>query len=97
MEKTNKGGTQTKTKKNLVKDLEETNKAVTTQKVITHRELKYKYPKGCIDTVARKSFRQKVRNSIRRMEREIKKLKGEEKTVLKEKLNAYKEETLIIQ
>lgn len=91
-----KGGSQTKTKKrDLAKDLKETNKAVTTHKVISHRELKYKYPKGCKDTVARKAFRQKVRNSIRRMEREIKKLKGEAKTLKKEQLATFKSEKLL--
>ena len=73
-------------------NLEKTNKKVTAQKVIVHRELKYRYPKGCVDTVARKAFRQKVRNTIRKMQRDMAKLKGEDRRVLKEQLNAYQAE-----
>ena len=78
-------------KKEPKAELEKANKDVITQKVIVNRVLKYKYPKGCIDTLARKTFRQKTRNAIRKMGREIEKLKGEERKVLKEKLAAFLE------
>lgn len=97
MEKTKIGGSSKTLEKNLTKKLTESNKAVTTQKVIVHRELKYKYPKGCNDTLARKAFRQKVRNAMRKIQREIKKLKGDEKIAKKAELIAYKEEKLLIQ
>lgn len=71
------------------KELTATNKKVTTQKVIVHRELKYVYPRGCKDTVARKAFRQKVRNTLRKFERDIAKLKGQDKKVLQEEFKAY--------
>jgi hypothetical protein len=77
------------------KTLEKTNKKVITQKVISNRELKYKYPRGCKDTLARKAFRQKVRNAIRKMERDIAKQRGEDRRVLKEKLAAYQAEHLM--
>ena len=70
-------------------ELEKVNKDVITQKVIVNRVLKYKYPKGCIDTLTRKTFRQKTRNAIRKMGREIDKLHGDEKKALKEKLEAF--------
>ena len=95
MGKNTGGGTSTKKGKTLIKKLGENNKAVITQKVIIHKELKYIYPKGCKDTVARKAFRQKVRNAIRRMTREIKKLKGEAKATKKEELAIYKVKHLI--
>ena len=74
--------------------LDNANKTVTTQKVIVHRELKYQYPRTCKDTLARKAFRQTVRNAIRKMERNITDLKGEEKNALKSDLAAYKAENL---
>ena len=72
--------------------LEKTTKKVTLQKVIIHRKLDYIYPKGCTNTVARKAFRQVVRNKIQQMELDIAKLRGEDRRVLKEKLTAYKVE-----
>ena len=95
-----KTGSQTSTKKKVVKPnakkkLEATGKTVITQKVIMHRELKYQYPRKCKDTVLRKAFRQKVRNSIRKMERKIKELKGEDRRILKEELAVYMQENLV--
>lgn len=76
------------------KNLEETNKEVVTQKVIINRKLKYIYPKGCTNTLARKAYRQKVRNMITKMESKISKLRGEDRRILKEKLHAYQMEHL---
>lgn len=73
----------------------EANKAATVQKVVVKRELKYQYPKGMVDTLARKSYRQKVRNTIRKMSRQIAKLKGEEKAALKQELEAYQAKHLV--
>jgi len=91
-------GTTPKTKKvvkpQAAKELDKTNKVVTTQKVIVHRELKYQYPRSMKDTVARKGFRQKVRNTIRKFERDIAKLKGEDKKILQEKFTAFQTEHL---
>ena len=38
------------------------------KEVMVRKELRYKYPKGMIDTVQRKSYRQKVRNKIEKAE-----------------------------
>jgi len=74
--------------------LDQANKTVTVQKVIMHRVLKYKYPRDCKEVLKRKSFRQKVRNTIRTMERKIATLKGEERRVLKIELATYLQENL---
>ena len=96
-----KKGTPTQTKKvvkpiakKVVKpapkeNLNGANKKVLMQKVIVNRELKYIYPRGCKDTLARKSFRQKVRNALRKLERDINKLKGQDRINMKEKLAQY--------
>lgn len=81
--------------KRLTEKLDEKNLAVNTQQVIIHKELKYIYPRGCKDTVARKAHRQKVRNGMRRMEREIKKLKGEARKTKKVELATFKEKHLV--
>jgi len=68
------------------------------QQTIVNRELKYLYPEGCTDTLARKAFRQKVRNKIRGMERDLQKLnqKGKDNKVqvLVKKLQRYRENVL---
>ena len=74
--------------------LDDANKAAATQKVIVNRVLKYKYPRDCKDTLSRKAFRQKVRNKLRKIEREIAKTKGEERRVLKGELEAYQAEVI---
>ena len=81
-------------KKGSKEELESANKAAVTQKVIVNRVLKYKYPKGCTDTLSRKTFRQKTRNALRKMERELSKLHGEEKQTAKAKLDAFVSERL---
>jgi hypothetical protein len=49
-----------------------TSKAI--QQTVINRELKWLYPAGCTDTLARKAWRQKARNEIQRLERNIFKL-----------------------
>lgn len=72
-------------------ELNNANKAATTQKVIVNRALKYRYPKGCTNTLARKTFRQKVRNALRKMERELDKLRGDDRRTQKEKIAQFME------
>ena len=81
-------------KPKATKKLDATNKKVTTQKVIVHRELKYIYPRGCKETTKRKAFRQKVRNTLRKFERDIDKLKGQDKKTLQAKFQEYQKEHL---
>ena len=91
-----KTGTKTPIKpKASTKELEETNKTVTTQQVIVRRELKYIYPKGCIDTLKRKSYRGRVRDKIQRLEAKVATLKGEDRRIQKEVLAAYRKEHLV--
>jgi len=79
-----------------VKDATETTtKKVIVQKTIVHRELIYIYPKGCNNTLARKAFRQKIRNALRKMEREIAKLEGKPKKVLEASYAKYKSAVMV--
>jgi len=74
--------------------LTQKNKAIVTskaaQEIIIHRDLKYLYPKDCKDTLSRKSHRQKVRNTLRKMERELHGLKGEDKKNMQTKITEYR-------
>ena len=75
--------------------IEKVNKAATLQQVITNRELKYKYPADVVDTLARKSFRQKTRNKIRQLERTLEKADKEQKAKAQKELEAFRKEVLI--
>ena len=66
-----------------------------TQKVVIKRKLKYVYPKGMTDTLKRKAYRQKVRNGLRKLERDFGKLKGEEKKAKKIELADFLEKHLV--
>jgi hypothetical protein len=44
------------------------------QETIIHRDLIYLYPEWCTDTLARKAFRQKARNEIRKLERKLRRM-----------------------
>lgn len=65
-----------KTKKSLakakaIKDTAKAQKTSLTEEVVSQREVKWIYPEDCIDTLSRKSWRQKQRNHIRRLERAL--------------------------
>lgn len=71
----------TKLEKKKVKVAKEVTPVTNTalmEAVVSKREIKYIYPEDCIDTLARKQFRQKVRNKIRKMENQL--FKMEDKT-----------------
>jgi len=85
---TTKGAT---TKKEVKVD--NSNKKAITE-VVVHRKLKYLYPRGCKDTLSRKAFRQKVRNQLYKLERDIKDAKGEDKAKLKTQLETLKSEVI---
>ena len=90
--------TETKTLKKSAKTEKDaavdTSKKVLIQKVIVNRELKYIYPKGCTDTLLRKAFRQKVRNTLRKLGRDIDKSEGKDKKALELELKNFSIEVL---
>ena len=74
------------------KPLESVNKTTTLQKIVIHRELKYKYPKGMIDPLKRKAHRAKIRNKLRSFAMEIVKLTGDARKKLEESMAIYQKE-----
>ena len=51
-------------KESLVKKVTPLNKANLIENVTSHREVKYIYPEDVVDTLSRKSWRQKVRDEL---------------------------------
>ncbi len=90
--KTTQKKTSTRPKAKTTGKLDKANKTVQTQKVIVRRELKYVYPKGCTDPLERKAFRRKVRNKIESYQKQIRKLRGDERKAKKAELEKYESE-----
>lgn len=84
-------------KEKVIQEVTPINKDALMEQVISKREIKYVYPEDCIDTLARKKFRQQVRNKIHALENRLFKINDpsskEYKKTLKE-LNAYKSQTV---
>lgn len=77
-----------KKKSKVAKEVTPVTNTALMEQVVSKREIKYIYPDDCIDTFARKQFRQKVRNKIHKMENQL--FKMEDKTS-KEYLKISKE------
>lgn len=57
------------TKAKVTKEVEAQQKAKLIEGVVAHREIKYIYPDDVTDTLARKKWRQQVRNKLKDLER----------------------------
>ena len=57
------------TKAKVTKEVEAQQKANLIERVVAHREIKYIYPEDVTDTLARKKWRQQVRNKLKDLER----------------------------
>lgn len=77
--------------KNLAEAKDKTKKK---EEVVSHRYLKWKYPTELTDTLERKSFRQKNRDAIRKLERDILKAEGKDKVAIEKQLTALRKEVL---
>lgn len=54
-----------KREKQLVDIITPKNEASLIEEVTSKRDVKYIYPEGCTDTLARKKFRQQIRNKVK--------------------------------
>ena len=81
----------TKSKKvsKVEKEVDHINKNQLLESVISKREVKYIYPEDCTDTLTRKSFRQKVRNKLHTLERNLFRIKDQSSKEYKEAKVAY--------
>jgi hypothetical protein len=65
--------TSKKKKDKVVKEVAKKQESSIVEEVVAHRDVKYIYPEDITDTVARKKWRQEVRNKYRALEREMNK------------------------
>lgn len=81
-----------KKKSKVAKEVTPVTNTALIEQVVSKREIKYIYPDDCIDTIARKQFRQKVRNKIHKMENQLFKISdktSKEYLKISKKLKAY--------
>ena len=81
-----------KKKSKVAKEVTPVTNTALMEQVVSKREIKYIYPDDCIDTLARKQFRQKVRNKIHKMENQLFKMKdktSKEYLKISKELKAY--------
>lgn len=64
-------------KKKLTKEVADQQKVNIMEEVIAHRQVKYKYPEDVVDTLARKTWRQKTRNELHRLELVLSRIKDQ--------------------
>lgn len=64
-------------KKKLTKEVADQQKVNIMEEVIAHRQVKYKYPEDVVDTLARKTWRQKTRNELHRLELTLSRIKDQ--------------------
>lgn len=64
-------------KKKLTKEVADQQKVNIMEEVIAHRQVKYKYPEDVVDTLARKTWRQKTRNELHSLELALSRIKDQ--------------------
>ena len=88
---------ETKKNEKVLKEVKAQNEINLVEEVISKREVKYKYPEDCIDTLSRKKYRQQVRNKLHQLELEMYRIQDKQSKEFKrksKKYESYKKEVL---
>lgn len=78
-----------KEKEATVKEVAKQQKAALVEKVIANREVKYIYPENVVDTLSRKTWRQKTRNKLHQLELAVSRIKDQNSKEYKKALKEY--------
>ena len=80
-----------KEKEATVKEVAKQQKAALVEEVIANREVKYIYPEDVVDTLSRKTWRQKTRNKLHQLELAVSRIKDQNSKEYKKALKEYKD------
>ena len=80
---------ETKAAKATAKEVAKQQKVSLVEKVIANREVKYIYPEDVTDTLSRKTWRQKTRNTLHHLELAIGRIKDQNSKEYKKALKEY--------
>ena len=78
-----------KEKEATVKEVAKQQNAALVEKVIANREVKYIYPEDVVDTLSRKTWRQKTRNKLHQLELAVSRIKDQNSKEYKKALKEY--------
>lgn len=78
-----------KEKEATVREVAKQQKAALVEKVIANREVKYIYPEDVVDTLSRKTWRQKTRNKLHQLELAVSRIKDQNSKEYKKALKEY--------
>ena len=78
-----------KEKEATVKEVAKQQKAALVEKVIANRDVKYIYPEDVVDTLSRKTWRQKTRNKLHQLELAVSRIKDQNSKEYKKALKEY--------
>lgn len=78
-------------KEKVTKEVSKRNQTQLIEQVVANREVKYIYPEDVNDTLSRKSWRQKVRNKLERLERNMFRIKDQNSKEYKAAEKEYNE------
>lgn len=76
-------------KEEVVKEVAKQQKPNIIEQVISNREVKYIYPDDITDTLSRKKWRQRTRNELRKLEREMLRIQDHNSKEYKSAQNKY--------
>lgn len=76
-------------KEEVVKEVAKQQKPHIIEQVISNREVKYIYPDDVTDTLSRKKWRQQTRNELRKLEREMLRIRDHNSKEYKSAQNKY--------
>lgn len=76
-------------KKKVVKEVAQQQKESILEEVVSKREVKYIYPEDVKDTLSRKTWRQKTRNELHRLELAVSRIKDSNSKEYKKALKEY--------
>lgn len=80
-----------KVKKEVTKEVAKQQKVNLVENVISHRSVKYIYPEDVVDTLSRKTWRQKVRNELHRLELKLNRIKDQDSKEWKKANKEYED------
>lgn len=80
-----------KEKEATVKEVAKQQKAALVEEVIANREVKYIYPEDVVDTLSRKTWRQKTRNKLHQLELAVSRIKDQNSKEYKKALKEYQD------
>lgn len=84
-------GKKSSKKEETIKEVKQQQSPSIIEQVISNREVKYVYPSDITDTLARKKWRQQIRNELHRLEREMFRIKDQNSKEFKDAAKKYED------